>query len=94
MSGLARRQLTLDNTVAAELAGSEDAVLRELRGHLDCDFHLRGNSLSRWKYRQVDCFIAASEAIRQMLIGDGVPANRTVTVHEGIDAEHAIAAPA
>ena len=46
MSGLARRQLTLDNTVAAELAGSEDAVLRELRGHLDCDFHLRGNVLT------------------------------------------------
>jgi glycosyltransferase involved in cell wall biosynthesis len=51
------------------------------------DFHLRGNSLSRWKYRQVDCFICASEAIRQMLIGDGVPAARVVTVHEGIDIE-------
>src|SRR5438874_392140 len=25
------------------------------------DFHLKGNSLSRWKHRQVDCFIAASE---------------------------------
>jgi phosphate starvation-inducible PhoH-like protein len=43
---LARRQLTLDNTVAAELAGSEDAVLRALRGRLDCDFHLRGNVLT------------------------------------------------
>ena len=31
-ASLARRQLTLDNTVAAELAGSEDAVLRALRG--------------------------------------------------------------
>jgi glycosyltransferase involved in cell wall biosynthesis len=51
------------------------------------DFHLRGNSLSRWKYRQVDCFICASEAIRQMLVGDGVPASRAVTVHEGIDIE-------
>ena len=40
------------------------------------DFHLKGNSFSRWKYRQVDCFIAASEAIRQMLIADGVPADR------------------
>ena len=28
------------------------------------DFHLKGNSLSRWKHRQVDCFIAASDAIR------------------------------
>jgi phosphate starvation-inducible PhoH-like protein len=43
---LARRQLTLDNTVAAELAGSEDAVLRALRGRLDCDLHLRGNVLT------------------------------------------------
>ncbi len=49
------------------------------------DFHLRGSSLSRWKYRQVDCFICASEAIRRMLIGDGVPPPRAVTVHEGID---------
>jgi glycosyltransferase involved in cell wall biosynthesis len=59
------------------------------------DFHLKGNSLSRWKYRQVDCFICASEAIRQMLIGDGVPAARAVTVHEGIDIERVdSAAPA
>jgi phosphate starvation-inducible PhoH-like protein len=43
---LARRQLTLDNTVAAELAGSEDAVLQALRGRLECDFHLRGNVLT------------------------------------------------
>ena len=43
---MARRQVTLDNTVAAELAGSEDAVLRALRGRLDCDFHLRGNVLT------------------------------------------------
>ncbi len=46
MSGLARRQLTLDNSVAAELAGSEDAVLQALRGRLECDFHLRGNVLT------------------------------------------------
>ena len=57
------------------------------------DFHLRHNSFSRWKHRQVDCFIAASEAIRQMLVADGVPAERTVTVHEGIDVEHVNAAP-
>jgi L-malate glycosyltransferase len=57
------------------------------------DFHLRGNSFSRWKHRQVDCFIAASEAIRQMLVADGVPEERTVTVHEGIDVDHVLAAP-
>ena len=43
---MARRQLTLDNDVAAELAGSGDAVLRTLEGHLDCDLHLRGNVLT------------------------------------------------
>jgi phosphate starvation-inducible protein PhoH and related proteins len=43
---LARRQVTLDNAVAAELAGSEDTVLRALEGHLSCDVHLRGNVLT------------------------------------------------
>ncbi len=56
-------------------------------------FTCKGNSFSRWKHRQVDCFIAASEAIRQMLVADGVPADRVVTVHEGIDVEHVLAAP-
>jgi len=58
------------------------------------DFHLRQNSFSRWKHRQVDCFICASEAIRQMLVADGVPPDRTVTVHEGIDLDHVRSAPA
>jgi glycosyltransferase involved in cell wall biosynthesis len=57
------------------------------------DFHLKGNSFSRWKHRQVDCFIAASDAIRRLLVADGVPPDRTVTVHEGIDVEHVEAAP-
>ncbi len=43
---MARRQLTLDNTVAAELAGSEDSVLRALEGHLEVDLYLRGNVLT------------------------------------------------
>jgi phosphate starvation-inducible PhoH-like protein len=43
---LARRQLEIDNTVAAELAGSEDAVLRALEGHLGCELYLRGNVLT------------------------------------------------
>src|SRR5262245_41859369 len=58
------------------------------------DFHLRGNSFSRWKYRQVDCFLAASDGCRQKLYSDGVPADRAVTVHEGIDVERVAGAPA
>lgn len=57
------------------------------------DFHIGKNALSRWKYRQVDCFICASDAIRRMVIEDGIPEDRTVTVHEGIDLERVAAAP-
>ncbi len=57
------------------------------------DFHLKSNSFSRWKHQQVDCFIAASDAIRQMLIADGIAPERTTTVHEGVDLAHVQAAP-
>ena len=38
-----RRQIELPNDIAAELAGSEDAVLRTLEEHLACEVFLRGN---------------------------------------------------
>lgn len=57
------------------------------------DFHLRENALSRWKYRQVDRFLCASDLIKSMLIHDGVPAEIVITVHEGIDLAHVEAAP-
>ncbi|HEY8625265.1 MAG TPA: PhoH family protein [Solirubrobacteraceae bacterium] len=41
-----RRTIELDNAVAAELAGSEDSVLRTLEEHLDCEVYLRGNVLT------------------------------------------------
>jgi phosphate starvation-inducible PhoH-like protein len=41
-----KRQVELDNAVAAELAGTQDAVLRTLEGHLACDVYLRGNVLT------------------------------------------------
>ena len=49
------------------------------------DFHLQKHSFSRWKYRQVDVFVAASEAIRDVLVSDGIPAGQIVVVHDGID---------
>ena len=57
------------------------------------DFHIRDNAFSRWKYSKVDLFLCASNAIRQMLIGDGVPSERTTTVHDGCDLERVAAAP-
>jgi phosphate starvation-inducible PhoH-like protein len=41
-----RRVVELDNDIATELAGSQDAVLRTLETHLDCDVFLRGNQLT------------------------------------------------
>ena len=41
-----RRTLTLDNSVAAELAGSGDTVLRALRQKTSSKVHLRGNQLT------------------------------------------------
>jgi glycosyltransferase involved in cell wall biosynthesis len=84
--GMASLALSLG---AASVKGRHPPVLVASRR---VDFHLRGNSFSRWKHRQVDCFIAASEAIRQMLVSDGVPPEQTVTVHEGIDVDHVVAA--
>ncbi|MGZ4180648.1 MAG: PhoH family protein [Solirubrobacteraceae bacterium] len=66
-----RRQLELDNAVAAELAGSEDAVLRALEGHLDCDVYLRGNVLTlEGDAKAVD---AATAVVRELseLISQG-----------------------
>ena len=88
--GVAMASLALSLGTPAAKGGRMPVLVASRR----VDFHLKGNSFSRWKYRQVDCFIAASEAIRRMLVADGVPADRTVTVHEGIDVEHVLAAPA
>jgi phosphate starvation-inducible PhoH-like protein len=38
-----RTQIELSNQAATELAGSGDAVLRALEGHVQCDLFLRGN---------------------------------------------------
>lgn len=57
------------------------------------DFPLKMNALSQWKYRQVAAFLCASDAIRQILIAQGIPRERALTIHEGIDLAHVDAAP-
>ncbi len=51
------------------------------------DFHLQSHAFSQWKYRQMDGFIAASRAIKNILIQDGIPAGRIEVVHDGIDVD-------
>ena len=77
----------------AALARSLSRVATPLVASRRVDFHIRGNAFSRWKYGQVDRFICASSAIRDMLIADGVPPERTTVVHEGIDIERIERAP-
>ena len=51
------------------------------------DFHLQSHAFSQWKHRQMDGFIAASHAIKDILISDGIPAASIEVVHDGIDVE-------
>jgi phosphate starvation-inducible protein PhoH and related proteins len=83
-----RKQLELDNTVAAELAGSRDAVLKALEGHLDCDVYLRGNVLTlEGDASAVD---AAASVVRELseLIGQGheIAAGTIEAVTRALDA--------
>ena len=49
-------------------------------------FRIRGSVLGRLKYTwRVDRVIAVSEAIRRLLIRQGIRAERVVTIHSGID---------
>ncbi len=66
-----RRTIELDNAVAAELAGSQDVVLRTLESHLDCDVFLRGNVLTL--EGEADAVQAAAAVVRELadLIAQG-----------------------
>jgi glycosyltransferase involved in cell wall biosynthesis len=58
------------------------------------EFRIAHSSFSRWKYSQVDCFIANSAAIRDRLVADGIPRTKIVVVHEGVDVERIVRLPA
>jgi phosphate starvation-inducible PhoH-like protein len=66
-----RKQVELDNAVAAELAGTGDAILRALESHLDADVFLRGNVLTL--DGDEDAVKAAEEVVNEMaeLIAQG-----------------------
>jgi L-malate glycosyltransferase len=51
------------------------------------EFPLRRNAFSRWKYSLADCCIAISAAVRTRLLQAGIPADRIVVVHDGVDVD-------
>jgi glycosyltransferase involved in cell wall biosynthesis len=48
------------------------------------DFHLKRHAFSRWKYKHVEVFLAASHVIASMLQQDGITPDRIETVHDGV----------
>lgn len=57
------------------------------------EYPIARHSFSRWKYSQVDRFIAISAAVRRRLLADGVPSARIDVVHEGVDVERIVDLP-
>ena len=51
------------------------------------EFRVAQNSFSRWKYSQVDCFVATCAAIRDRLAADGLPRDRIVVINDGVDVD-------
>lgn len=49
------------------------------------DHHLKRQAFSRFKYRRVNGFLAASGVIRRMLIDDGIPEENVVVVYDGVN---------
>jgi hypothetical protein len=47
------------------------------------DFHLKRHAFSKWKYRHVNRFIAASRTIAEILEADGITRDRIRIVHDG-----------
>ncbi len=56
--------------------------------------HLAHSSFARWKYSQIDCFIANSAFVHDRLTADGVPHAKTAIVNQGVDVERIARMPA
>ena len=83
-----RRQIELENAVAAELAGSKDAVLRALEGHLDCDVFLRGNVLTLdGEPDAVDAAVAVVHELSELIVqGHEIAPGTIEAVKRALDA--------
>jgi L-malate glycosyltransferase len=71
-------------TACSIIGASRPALVATRRA----EFRIAMNSFSRWKYSQVDRFIATCEAVRGRLIADGIPRQRIEIVYDGVDVDH------
>lgn len=58
------------------------------------EYRIGHSSFLRWKYSQVDCFIANSSALGERLVHDGISRHRVLTINEGVDVERIAHMPA
>ncbi|MDY6933523.1 MAG: glycosyltransferase [Spirochaetota bacterium] len=49
------------------------------------DYRVGSNFLSRYKYNYPETYIAVSNAVRDILIEDGIPSEKVIAVHSGVD---------
>ena len=73
--------------VAAAMSISAPTPRPPLLASRRVEFRIAHNSFSRWKYSQVDCFVANSGAIRDRLVADGMPPRKIAIVNEGVDVQ-------
>jgi glycosyltransferase involved in cell wall biosynthesis len=71
--------------LALQMGGARGAAAPLVVASRRVDFHLKHHAFSKWKYRHVDVFIAASQIIASILVQDGIPADRIEVVHDGVN---------
>jgi glycosyltransferase involved in cell wall biosynthesis len=69
---------------ALSIVGRGTAVLVASRRS---EFKIARNSFSRWKYSQVERFIASCDAIARRLEADGIARHRISIVYDGVDVD-------
>jgi L-malate glycosyltransferase len=79
---------------AISMAATALSILGERKSALVAsrrsEFRVALNSFSRWKYSQVDRFVATCEALRARLVADGIRRERIELVHDGVDVDRIV----
>jgi glycosyltransferase involved in cell wall biosynthesis len=51
------------------------------------EFRPERTTFSKWKYSQVDAFVATNGSVRQRLLAEGIPASRVALIPPGVDVD-------